>query len=610
MIKKRLLSWAQEPATYKITLAEGTEDADKWTISPNPAPAGAPVTATYSGDKKVKSVKAVKKAAPKPDLLAGEFSVSASKKVKFSKGNLSYASSKWSFFDNQYDYYNSYSADAWDHFGWSTSATDYGMNTSTSNDTYSGDFVDWGATMGDGWRTLTNDEWTYLFDTRTSGSIVFGTENGRYAQATINTDGTGVNGMILFPDGVTIASTEVTTAGTVNAASTYATKCTSAQWTALETKGCVFLPAAGQRDGSSVNDAGSNGRYWSGTAYSTSSAYRAYAFNPGNLYPADGSYRYRGYSVRLVQAVDPLAVPLTIEAITAGTISVSNPKDGMQYSKNGGAKTAVTTSIEVAAGDKVQFYGNGTSITSYYGTKITGSGDDFTCKVYGNIMSLVDEENFATAKTLSANNTFKSLFNGNTTLTDASGLLLPATQLALATSCYYSMFEGCSALTTAPELPATTLVNECYFYMFKGCTALTTAPALPATQLAGSCYYGMFYGCSALTAAPALPATQLENHCYRQMFRGCTTLTASPVLPATQLVTRCYQEMFYDCSKLATVTCLATSGIGQSNSTYDWLRNAGWDAEDTKTFYAVNTDDWPSGNNGIPNGWEHENIDN
>ena len=308
-------AWAQEPATYKITLAEGTEDADKWTISPNPAPAGAPVTATYSGDKKVKSVKAVKKAAPKPDLLAGEFSVSASKKVKFSKGNLSYASSKWSFFVNQYDYYNSYSADAWDHFGWSTSATDYGMNTSTSNDTYSGDFVDWGATMGDGWRTLTNDEWTYLFDTRTSGSIVFGTENGRYAQATINTDGTGVNGMILFPDGVTIASTEVTTAGTVNAASTYATKCTSAQWTALETKGCVFLPAAGQRDGSSVNDAGSNGRYWSGTAYSTSSAYRAYAFNPGNLYPADGSYRYRGYSVRLVQEV---AAPATdLATITA-----------------------------------------------------------------------------------------------------------------------------------------------------------------------------------------------------------------------------------------------------------------------------------------------------
>jgi len=43
-------------------VAEGTEDADKWTISPAEAAEGATVTATYSGEKKVKSVKAVKKA--------------------------------------------------------------------------------------------------------------------------------------------------------------------------------------------------------------------------------------------------------------------------------------------------------------------------------------------------------------------------------------------------------------------------------------------------------------------------------------------------------------------------------------------------------------------
>ena len=55
-------AWAQEPATYKITVAEGTEDAGNWTISPAEAAAGSPVTATYSGEKKVKSVKAVKKA--------------------------------------------------------------------------------------------------------------------------------------------------------------------------------------------------------------------------------------------------------------------------------------------------------------------------------------------------------------------------------------------------------------------------------------------------------------------------------------------------------------------------------------------------------------------
>jgi len=53
---------APAPPTYSVTLAEGTEDGDKWTISPTEAAEGATVTVTYSGDKKVKSVKAVKKA--------------------------------------------------------------------------------------------------------------------------------------------------------------------------------------------------------------------------------------------------------------------------------------------------------------------------------------------------------------------------------------------------------------------------------------------------------------------------------------------------------------------------------------------------------------------
>ena len=48
---------------YSVTLAEGTEDATNWTISPAKAAEGSPVTVTYSGEKKVKSVKAVKKAA-------------------------------------------------------------------------------------------------------------------------------------------------------------------------------------------------------------------------------------------------------------------------------------------------------------------------------------------------------------------------------------------------------------------------------------------------------------------------------------------------------------------------------------------------------------------
>lgn len=54
-------AWAQD--TYNVTVKEGTEDAAKWSIDPATAEEGQTVTITYSGTKKVKSVKAVKKAA-------------------------------------------------------------------------------------------------------------------------------------------------------------------------------------------------------------------------------------------------------------------------------------------------------------------------------------------------------------------------------------------------------------------------------------------------------------------------------------------------------------------------------------------------------------------
>ena len=35
------------------------------------------------------------------------------------------------------------------------------------------------------------------------------------------------------------------------------------------------------------------------------------------------------------------------------------------------------------------------------------------------------------------------------------------------------MFSGCTSLTQAPELPATTLADSCYNVMFKGCSSLS-----------------------------------------------------------------------------------------------------------------------------------------
>ena len=189
--------------------------------------------------------------------------------------------------------------------------------------------------------------------------------------------------------------------------------------------------------------------------------------------------------------VNQYAEPMTMEATTAGTIKVNNPRSGMQYSKNGGAKAAVTSdAISVSAGDKVEFYGDGQSITRYYvndsdHTTIAGSADGFKCKLYGNIMSLVDEAGFATNTTLTAENTFYGLFYNNTALTDASGLLLPAPTMTQ--SCYFAMFWNCSSLTTAPALPATTLANNCYQYMFCNCYKLSAVTCLATDISATGC---------------------------------------------------------------------------------------------------------------------------
>ena len=303
-----------------------------------------------------------------------------------------------------------------------------------------------------------------------------------------------------------------------------------------------------------------------------------YTYEKANVTFTNG--KYYEIAVKMVAAEpEGLAAPLTVEALTAGTVKVNingTLSTGMKYSVNGGAKTTITTttSIAVNAGDKVRFYGNGTA-TQVYGdspeVKILGDGADFTCKAYGNIMSLLDEENFAT-KTDLPNQTlvFWGLFYGNTALTDASTLLLPATTLAK--SCYNSMFRDCKALTAAPALPATTLAELCYFQMFHDCKALTAAPALPATTLATRCYDQMFDGCSALTAAPALPATTLAEKCYNYMFNGC--------------------------SNLSSVTCLATEGINQNNST-NWLNGVAASG----TFTAATDATWPEGVDGIPSGW-------
>ena len=110
--------------------------------------------------------------------------------------------------------------------------------------------------------------------------------------------------------------------------------------------------------------------------------------------------------------------------------------------------------------------------------------------------------------------------------------------------------------------------SECYRSMFYGCTSLTKAPKLPATTLANSCYYIMFYKCTSLTQAPELPATALANSCYRQMFQGCTSLTSAPELPATTLAFNCYNKMFQNCTLFSNVKMKASMNGVYDTSTH------------------------------------------
>ena len=99
------------------------------------------------------------------------------------------------------------------------------------------------------------------------------------------------------------------------------------------------------------------------------------------------------------------------------------------------------------------------------------------------------------------------------------------------------LFEDCTQLTSAPDLPAETLAEACYSFMFAGCTSLKTAPELRATQLFSGCYQGMFQGCKSLESAPELPATTLAIQCYAYMFQNCEKLSSVTMLaPSDQIL--------------------------------------------------------------------------
>lgn len=310
---------------------------------------------------------------PAGALRVGEFSVSETKKVYFSAGNLQYNPDevKWRIAENQWDFVgytslsenygiveggnNRYSPtiiqagnlNAWpywiDLFGWGTSGYSgssvtnqaqpydylttktYGGSADLTNTNY-----DWGkynviwygndSEQAGTWRILTYPEWQYLlgftYNSVRGRMVGNSTQRGlgkNYSIVTVRVNNVKIKGLLIYPDGYQTTDPHPADDGTsvIDDLSDY--------------PGCAFLPCAGNRNDISIENGVSYpnianlpgqpnwtndnplGYYWTATRIDGTFA-GAYKFpstiNAKIEYNTSETYRYKGFSVRLVHDVD------------------------------------------------------------------------------------------------------------------------------------------------------------------------------------------------------------------------------------------------------------------------------------------------------------------
>ena len=270
--------------------------------------------------------------------ICGKFTINSNgDQVYFSQGNLQYIGSAstpyWKFAENQWDYLGDNGQGSTgqnvdrDLFGWGTSGwnngnmyyqpyntesnydenTGYGYGpTDGTNYIYSltGAFAnaDWGVynaisnggNMPNQWRTMTGEEWIYVFNGRATPSGI------RYAKGSVNS----VSGIILLPDSW---DNSIFTFNYPNASAAPFTgnQIPVSEWETLEANGAVFLPAARYRSGTSVGGWGVSGSYWSASHRNYGGMSWLVFFNESQLIDTYQEYysfyrRYFGHSVRLV----------------------------------------------------------------------------------------------------------------------------------------------------------------------------------------------------------------------------------------------------------------------------------------------------------------------
>lgn len=249
----------------------------------------------------------------KDGALPGKFSVSPSQMVQFSQGNLQYFPylELWKFADEQYEvlkdanfYINGEWPECIDLFGWGTGNTP--CQVSIDNADYP-TFIDWGVnaisnggnTQG-AWRTLSGEEWNYLFAVRPNAEDL-------YTTARIIDKGDTVMCMLVLPDDWTDPESVPLEKGFTRK---WNNKLSFQQWDELQKAGAVMLPMdTGRREHWFLDGIEGFGYYWSSSLHKNSGALMlvlARSYLPALIVDQFNGVntRFQGCAVRLVKDVN------------------------------------------------------------------------------------------------------------------------------------------------------------------------------------------------------------------------------------------------------------------------------------------------------------------
>lgn len=178
---------------------------------------------------------------------------------------------------------------------------------------------------------------------------------------------------------------------------------------------------------------------------------------------------------------------------------------------------------------------NCTSITATPPLNVTTTQNTCCFGMFTGCSSMTTAANVHLNAVTLMNYSYGEMFRGCSSLVTPPSFTQSAIN-ANGVQCLSSMFQECTSLTASPALTIGSFDTTQRFHcasMFYGCTSLVDATALviEASALGTGTFKQMFDGCTALTLAPEIKATTLadgngdiHNGSLAYMFRGCSSL--------------------------------------------------------------------------------------